>query len=69
MGRTFTPGAPPRFRRLRFRRFGLVWRGDIGGSFEQFAFVEDRAGAHEGDQVRGVDGSPAGLCGGHKPIL
>jgi hypothetical protein len=29
----------------------------------QFAFVEDGAGTDEGDQVRGVDSPPAGLCG------
>ena len=42
--------------------FVRLRRGDVGGTFEQFAFVEDGAGAHQGDQVRGVDGSPAGLC-------
>lgn len=30
-------------------------------SFEQFAFVEDRSGTKEGDQVRGVDGPRASL--------
>jgi 2-polyprenyl-6-methoxyphenol hydroxylase-like FAD-dependent oxidoreductase len=31
--------------------------------FEQFAFVEHRAGTDQGDQVRGVDRSPAGMRG------
>ena len=34
----------------------IVGRGrlrcDAGGSFQQFAFLEDRAGADEGDQMR-----------------
>jgi hypothetical protein len=30
-------------------------------AFEQFAFVEYRAGTDEGDQVRGVDRPPTGL--------
>jgi hypothetical protein len=38
-------------------------RLDVGGPFEQFAFVEDRTRADQGDQVRGVDGAPTGLRG------
>jgi hypothetical protein len=48
---------------LRFGWFGGFGRCDVDGPFEQFAFVEHCAGPDEGDQVWGVDGSPAGLCG------
>jgi hypothetical protein len=52
---------------LGFGRGGdvICWFGwgMSGGAFEQFAFVEDRACADEGDQVRCVDGAPAGLRG------
>jgi hypothetical protein len=41
---------------------GFGW-GDVDGAFEEFALVEGGAGADEGDQVWGIDGSPAGLCG------
>ena len=37
-------------------------------AFEQFAFVEHRAGADQCDQVRGVDRAPAGLCGINKLV-
>ena len=37
--------------------------GDVGGPFEEFAFVEGGAGADKGDQMWGIDGPPAGLCG------
>jgi hypothetical protein len=52
---------------LRSGLFGAVggrlcW-GDLGGAFEQFALVEDRAGADQSDQVWGVDGAPAGRGG------
>lgn len=42
---------------------GGFGRGDVGGPFEEFSFVEHRAGADQGDQVRGVDRPPTGLCG------
>ena len=52
---------------LRFsgggRRVGGFGWGDVGGAFEEFALVEGGAGADEGDQVWGIDGSPAGLRG------
>jgi len=44
----------------RVGRFG--W-GDVSGAFEKFAFVEDRTSTDEGDQMRRVDGPPAGLGG------
>jgi hypothetical protein len=36
---------------------------DVYGSFEQLALVERDNGTNEGDQVRGVNGPPACLCG------
>ncbi|SOJ56976.1 hypothetical protein MSIMFB_04454 [Mycobacterium simulans] len=36
---------------------------DVGGPFEQFAFVEDRAGPDEGDEFGCVYLAPANLCG------
>jgi hypothetical protein len=32
------------------------------GSFDEFSFLEPGAGTNQGDEVRGVDGAPAGLC-------
>ena len=38
--------------------FGLDF---LSGSFDVFAIDEGRSGAHQGDQVGGVDGTPAVL--------
>jgi hypothetical protein len=38
-------------------------RCDVSGAFEGFAFMEEGAGADQGDQVWCGGGSPAGLCG------
>lgn len=42
---------------------GRFWGCDVGGAFEQSAFVEDGAGADQGHQMWGVNGPPAGLGG------
>jgi hypothetical protein len=48
---------------LGFGWFGGFWWDDVGRSFEELAVVEDGSGANQGDQVWGVDGTPAGLRG------
>ena len=49
--------------RAPFRLIRSVWAGDVDGAFEQFALVEHCPGTDQGDQVWGVDGPPASLCG------